>query len=259
MGHALGGGGARGAAHLGLLKALEEAGIKPSFISGTSMGAVVGACYAKGMTVDEMLEIADRLKPFDIIDVSVGGMNKLGLLRSKKIQNLLLKHIGEVRFSDLAVPFTCTSVDILTGGLYLFDKGSVALAVQASSSIPSVFRPVEYDGKLLVDGGVLCRVPILQVKEMGADVVVGCDVLADTEATVKKPKNLIASTLRVFDIMDSRISDLTHEKLGDMCDLLICPKMEGVSRYDVKALRKAFEDGYNESLHNIDKIERLLG
>ncbi len=259
LGLALGSGGARGVAHIGLLKALEEEGIKPNFISGTSMGAVVGACYAVGMTVEEMKGIISELKPLDIIDVSVSGIGKLGLLRSKKVQNLLLKHIGEATFDSLNIPFTCTACDLLSGKLYVFNEGSVALAVQASSAIPSVFRPVDYNNMLLVDGGVICRVPIAEVKEMGADVVIACDVLVNTELEVERPKNLLTSTLRIFDIMDNKITHLTYEKLKDKCDLLLLPEMKGMNQYAVRDLERAYEEGYQTAKQNMDKIKSLLG
>ena len=171
LGLALGGGGARGVVHIGFLKALEEEGIKPYCISGTSMGAVVGACYACGMQVDFIRDTMLKLKSSDIIDISV-PFSRLSILRSNKLQKLLIKHIGDKKFEELEMPFSCTAVDLYSEKLYVFDKGSVALGVQASSCIPAVFKPVEHDGMLLVDGGVLCRVPVKQAKALGADVAV---------------------------------------------------------------------------------------
>ncbi len=258
LGLALGGGGARGVAHIGLLQALEENGIKPDYISGTSMGTVVGACYAKGMSVKDMLDVALKLKPLDIVDVGMNGMTKLGLLRSKKVEKLFLKYIGGTTFEDLTIPFTCTATDILTGNLHVFSSGSLVTAIQASIAIPSVFRPVEYGNMLLVDGGVVCRVPIRQVKDMGADVVIANDVLSNTARKVEKPKNVIALLMRTFDVMDNNASRLAYEKHKDICDVLLQPEMIGISQYMVKDLQRAYDEGYQTAMQQMDKIKQLL-
>ena len=118
LGLALGGGGARGVVHIGFLKALEEEGIKPYCISGTSMGAVVGGCYASGMPIDKIRDIVLSLKTMDIVDIDAMPFTRLSLLRSKKLQKLFLKHVGDVQFSDLKIPFTCTAVDLYSQKLY---------------------------------------------------------------------------------------------------------------------------------------------
>ena len=104
LGLALGGGGARGVVHIGFLKALEEAGIKPDYISGTSMGAVVGGCYAAGISVDEIREAVLKLKTMDLVDLNAMAFTRLSLLRSKKLQNLFLKYLGDIKFEELNIP-----------------------------------------------------------------------------------------------------------------------------------------------------------
>ncbi len=258
LGLALGAGGSRGVAHIGLLKALEEEGIRPDYICGCSMGSVVGACYAKGLSVKEMRDICFELKPLDIIDLNVNGLSQLGLLRSKKVQNLFLEYIGDITFDRLRIPFSCVVTDVLTGNLFWFKEGSVAIAVQASSAIPALFRPVEYKDMLLVDGCVKCRVPIRQVKEMGADVVIAHDVLYNTSQPVEKPKNMLTLLTRVFDIMDNNLTQRNYGDCEGLYDLLLEPEIEGMSQYVVKDLDFAYEEGYKNAKKNMDKIKRLL-
>lgn len=258
LGLALGGGGARGVVHVGFLKALEEEGIKPYCISGTSMGAIVGGCYASGMSIDEIRDIMLSLKTSDIVDIDALPFTRLSLLRSKKLQKLFLKHIGEVTFDKMNMPYSCTAVDLYSGKLYVFTEGSLVTAVQASSCIPGVFRPVEYEGMLLVDGGVLCRVPVRQTKALGADVVVAIDAIKNTALPVTKVPNMISMAVRLFDIVDN-VNVRYERALPDYpCDLLLEPEMEGVTQFAVKQLDKAYEEGYKLGKDNAAKIAELI-
>lgn len=258
LGLALGSGGARGVAHIGFLQALEEEGIKPDYISGCSMGAVVGACYAKGMQLSEIKDIVLKLKAGDIIDLSPAFISKMGLLRSKKVHDLFDKYLGGLKIEDMKIPFKCVATELYSGSLYVFEEGDASVAVQASSAIPSVFRPVEYDGKLFVDGGCLCRVPVKVVKDMGADVVIAIDVLKNTAEPVDKVPNIIALILRIFDIMDTHNTEKTRLIEEGMCDLLLEPEMQGMSPYEIKELDRAFNEGYELGKGNMEHIKELL-
>ncbi len=258
LGLALGGGGARGVAHAGFLLALEEEGIKPDYISGCSMGAVIGGCYASGMTAQEIKTAVLQLKKRDIIDLSPIPITRMALLRSKKIRDLLVSYVKVKNLEDFPVPFRCVATDLLSGTLHTFENGDAALAIQASSTVPSVFRPVPLGEKLLVDGGVLCRVPVKTVKDMGADVVVAVDVLKNCSQPIDKVHNIVSMLLRVFDIMDAHNTELSRELEGGMCDLLLEPEMKGMSQYVIKDLDKAFKEGYEAGKQNIQKIRELL-
>jgi NTE family protein len=205
-----------------------------------------------------MKEVILHLKPRDIIDVNPTALTQMSLLRSKKLRDLLVSYIGDVNIEDLQIPFKCVATDILSGQLHIFESGSTALAVQASSTIPCVFKPVEYKGELLVDGGCLCRVPTRLVKEMGADVVVSIDVLKNCSERVEKPSNILNMLLRVYDIIDAHTTDSTREKDEGLYDLWIAPEMKGMSQYVIKDLDKAYNEGYEEGRKNIDKIKELL-
>lgn len=258
LGLALGSGGARGVAHVGFLLALEEAGIKPDYISGCSMGAVVGGCYASGMSAAEIKKVVLKLRKRDIIDLSPAPLSKMSLLRSKKVRDLLVRHIKVKNVEDFPIPFRCVATDLLSGRLHVFEKGEAALAIQASSTIPAVFRPVKLRDMLLVDGGCLCRVPVTAVKEMGADVVVAVDVLKNAAEPVDEVHNILTMILRVFDVMDAHNTAMIREKEGDMCDLLLEPEMKGMSQYLIKDLDRAYDEGYALGKESVGKIKQLI-
>ena len=258
LGLALGSGGARGVAHAGFLLALEEEGIKPAFISGCSMGAVVGGVYASGVSAEKMHEAVLKLKKRDIISLNPAAITQMSILRSGKVRDLLTAHLAVKNIEDFPIKFSCVATDVLSGGMHLFTEGDAAFAIQASSTIPAVFRPVKLGDKLLVDGGCVCRVPIDTVKAMGADVVIAVDVLKNCSQPIDDVNNIVSMVLRVFDIMDAHNSALRYERDRDMCDLLIEPEMKGMSQYVIKDLDRAFEEGYAAARDNMQRIKELL-
>jgi NTE family protein len=258
LGLALGSGGSRGTAHIGFLQALEENDIKVNFISGTSMGAVVGACYSKGMSPIEMRDKIFELKTRDLFDLDLMPLTRLGLLRSQKVRTLIQELLGEVEFKTLKIPFKCVAVDILTGKELTLEKDkNLVDSVLASSAIPSIFRPIKMDDMLLVDGGIANRVPVNIVKDMGADVVIGIDVLG-TLQEVEEVKNVFSVILRMIDIMDFTNSEKRRKEEEDLIDLWIEPEMGNLSQYNIKTIEKAYEAGYQAGITNIKKIKELL-
>ncbi len=258
LGLALGAGGARGVAHAGFLQALEEEGIRPDYITGCSMGSVVGGCYASGMPVNEMREALLSLKIRDIFDLSPLVIFQMSLLGSRKMRELLEANLRKKNIEDFPVPFKCVATDLISGKLHVFDKGSAALAIQASSTIPSVFRPVPFEDKLFVDGSCLCRVPIKLVKDMGADVVVAVDVLKNTSQPSDELHNIFKMLLRVYDVMDANATSMYRERDGHLCDLYLEPEMAGVTVMQVRDLGKPYDEGYMLGKLNAPKIKELL-
>lgn len=258
LGLALGSGGARGIVHAGFLTALEEAGIKPDYITGCSMGSVVGGCYASGLTATEIRDTLLSLKFWDLFDFSPVGLAKMALLRSKKIYDLLSENLKVAEIQNFPIPFKCVATDLLSGKLHVFDKGDAALAIEASSTIPSVFRPVKFEDKLLVDGGCLCRVPFQLVKEMGAEVVVAVDALINTSEPVEKVNNIVSMMLRVFDVMDWHASSLLKERDKHLYDLWLEPEMKGFTAYQVTDLEDIYDEGYRLGKKNVQKIKDLI-
>ena len=256
LGFALGAGGSRGIAHIGFLKAMEEGGIKPDFIAGSSMGSVVGACYASGMSPDRMKEEIDKLKIMKLVDISPNPLKDGAFLRSKKMRAVIRYYLGHKKVGDLDIPFSCVAVDLLSGNLKVFCKDDrVADAVAASSSLPSVFRPIEKDGMLLVDGGVRCRVPIQEVRDMGAKIIVAIDVLGGIRSVDKK-MNMVKILSRSFDIIDCAHTDLCVETLKP--DLFIRPDMGDMSQYSLKEKQLAFDAGYKAGVDNLQAIKALI-
>ena len=258
LGLALGSGGSRGVAHAGFLLALEEDNIVPDYIAGCSMGAVIGACYANGMKATEIKEAILGIKMRDIVDVSVAAISKMSILRSKKMRDLLVEYLGNTKLEAMKIPFRCVATDLMSGKLHTFKKGNAVKAVQASSTIPTVFRPVKYGSGLYVDGGCLCRVPVKAVKDMGADVVVAVDVLKNAAEPVNEVHNIVSMALRVFDIMDTHQTNLRRELESGLCDLWLEPEMGDMSQYVIKHLDRAFDAGYTLGKANIRNIKELL-
>ena len=258
LGLALGSGGARGIVHAGFLAALEETGIRPDYITGCSMGSVVGGCYASGLSADEIRDAFLSLRFFDLFDFSPIAITKMALLRSKKIYDLLAENLKIANIENFPIPFKCVATDLLSGKLHVFDRGDAALAIEASSTIPGVFRPVPFEDKLLVDGGCLCRVPFQLVKEMGADVVVAVDALINTSEHVEKVNNIVSMLLRVFDVMDWHASSILKERDSHLYDLWLEPELKGVTAYQVKDLENIYDEGYELGKKNIRKIKELL-
>lgn len=256
LGFALGAGGSRGVAHIGFLKAMEEEGIAPDFISGCSMGSVVGACYALGMSADEMMQEINKLKFSDIFDLSLNPFGSGALLRAKKMQKKLQTYLKDTTFNQLKTPFSCVATDLNTGTLKTFSGDTqVALAVAASSSIPGIFRAINIDNMSLVDGGVKCRVPIEQVREMGAEIIVAVDVLGQVRECERK-YNMFSVIFRVYDIMDAEVS--SRRASEHKPDLYIEPDLGDMIQYKFKDMDKAFEIGYKTGKENASKIKQLI-
>lgn len=256
IGLALGAGGSRGVAHIGVLKALEEEGIKPDYITGCSMGSIVGGCYASGMAVDDMFQIIQQITPLDLLDVNFNITQSF--FKGNKVYDILIQQIGDVRFEDLAIPFQCVASDMLSNQLVLLKEGEVATAMRASSAIPFIFAPVKYEDKLLVDGDVLCRVPVEQVRDMGADVVIAVDVMDNTREPVEKVNGFMSTVLRVFDMMDNNRTDYYKRLVNDDKTLWIVPKMEGLSQYKIKGFDMAYNEGYELTKQLMPQIKELI-
>lgn len=181
IGLVLGGGGIRGLAHVGVLKALEGAGVKVDLLAGTSMGGVIGSMYAAGMPVAqierEVLAITNKASVRRLIDIRPSYR---GFVRGERIYNLIADTIGaEITFADLDLPMAMVAVDARSGCEVVLNQGKVVDAVRATISVPVVFKPVETDGMVLVDGGILNNVPTDVARSMGPDVLIAVDVMPD--------------------------------------------------------------------------------
>ena len=259
LGFALGSGGSRGTAHIGFLKAMEEEGIKPDFISGSSMGSVVGSCYASGLTPDYMAEVVKNLKKRDLLDLSFNPLMNGALLKSEKIKEQLKTYLGDNTFASLNIPFTCVATDFVSGKTVVLgtnEDDDLIDSVTASSSIPSIFKPVEKGEMRLVDGGLLCRVPVEQVFDMGAEVVVAVDVLGSIRKGHKR-YNLLGTMFRMFDICDSEMTRLKGAK--KKAHVFIEPDLGEMLQYQFKGIPEAIESGYKAGKLHAEQIKALIG
>ncbi len=219
VGIALGSGSARGLAHIGVLKELEEAGIQVGYIAGTSIGAIIGGSYAAGISVTEMEEIARELDWKKSLRLFRLKISKTSIISDLAIMDFLDSLYGDLRIEDLCIPFCVVAADLITGSRVVITKGKLADAVRASISIPIVFRPARLKGRILIDGGFVDPVPVEAAQNLGAPVVVavpltkpsGLDQYSTPSMIAVKKRNTsnLRQALRVSPIID-RLSRFFH-------------------------------------------------
>jgi len=220
VGLALGGGVARGLAHIGVIAVLEEAGVPIDCVAGTSMGAIIGASYCAGLTVDELKANAARAGWWNI---SRPLPTANGLITFNRLERWLEDTIGEYDVGDLAIPFAAVASDLVSGERVILSRGRLCTAVRASSSVPGFAHPVELDGRLLVDGGITDNVPADVARLLGADYVIGVDVFAHVLRRRLGPLGFGVAAIETM---------VRHAGRGDAeCDCLIVPPMEGRSYF----------------------------
>ena len=229
IGLALSGGGARGIAHIGVIKALEELNVKPDVISGTSAGAIVGALYASGMKPDAIFEVVSHLSIFKSVKIAWAWS---GLLKMEGLQALLTKHVPANTFESLKTPLTVTATEIRLGAIQYFSSGELAPAVISSCSIPGVFDPVRFNDHLYVDGGLLDNLPARPIRDK-CDFLIGshCNHLT-TEYNEHNLKSTIERSMLI-----TISANMTASRM--LCDLVIEPTH--MARYSVFEMGKAQE------------------
>jgi len=234
-----------GAAHVGVLKAIEEMDIKIEYVSGTSIGAVVAALYAFGKRADEISNIAAQMDWLDVTNIS---LSRYGLLTNEKLGGLIAEHIGNKNIEDAEIPLSIVATDATSGEKVILKKGSLQQAVMASSSIPGIFKPVEILNKMLVDGGVVENVPIETVRKLGADYVVAVDLNA--RHRYDRPKNIVDVIVNSFHfLMKSSTAAQTQQ-----ADLLIEPDLSDFSRSDLDQIEALMNRGYKDAMNALKKI-----
>lgn len=251
LGLALSGGATHGAAHIGVLQVLEREGIKPDFVAGTSAGALVGAAYCAGVELEELEKLFLSMSWPTLIKFSL--IKPLALFDTQPMEEFVRKNIGDCEFKDLNMPFAAICCDIVTGERVVMDKGFVAPSVRASAAIPGLFSPVEIDGRLLVDGGVVDNLPVEHVRDMGADFTIGCDVSSPSKRG-KRPENPIENLLSMFYIMQERSTSLNQ----DMCDCLIKPNISQYSSWGFVDSDKMIEEGRKAAEAALPQLTKFM-
>lgn len=206
IGLALGAGGARGFAHVGVLQVLEKMGVKVDMIAGCSMGSLVGALYCTGMETRYLEQLAVNLKRRHWIDFSV--VPKMGFVNGQRFQEMTRFLTKGQNIEDLPIPLAIIATDVERGERVVFREGPIHEAVRGSISIPGIFIPHRYQGRMLVDGAVIDRVPIQVAREMGADIVIAVDVgLYEKQTAVKSVFDVISQSIEIMEreILRTRI------------------------------------------------------
>jgi NTE family protein len=234
----LGGGAARGFAHVGVIRALEQERIPIDMIIGTSVGSLIGAMYAADKNSFELEWTAFKLESGDIFDYNLlSAVTGMGLVKGDRLEDFVKDKVKVSRIEQLKIPFAAVATDLNLGTKVVISQGSIAKAVHASSAIPGVFKPVEYNGKLLVDGGVIENIPISVAREMGADIVIAVDI--SENVTNYNITNIVDVIIQSVNIMFNENVN-AHKKDADV---LISPKVGDVAMLDFNQKKRCMQAG----------------
>ncbi len=244
----LGGGGARGFAHVGALKAFAEAGINFDICVGTSVGSLVGSLYSLGVTVPQMMSFSNSL---DLKDIHSGSL--LFPSPCQKIGEAIKPLVGDKSIEDAKIKFAAVAVDLISARQIIFDTGSVTDAVSASCAVPIIFKPLVKDGMHLVDGGLLNNIPADVCRMLGADVVVTVDVNPTRGAGTSELKTL-EILKATFSIMSAKTSDAGYIH----SDIIIAPDMSEFSAMKKDGFETMMQRGYEAAHAKLAEVKRLL-
>ena len=251
MGVVLGGGAARGIAHIGALQVLDENGIFPQVVVGTSVGSLVGGLYAAGVSPQRMAALVPNINWLDLATLELPGLNfgdlaksiPMGLLDLDKLAGFVDHVVGApVDIDGLNIPFAAVATDLLTAQTVVINDGPLATAIRASCGVPGVFTPLARDGRLLVDGVVVNNLPVTVAQAMGADYVVAIDVLPlfDPEQPERQaqPRNLVEVAMTAL-FMLARATQVEQE----LADLVVVPNVAHVNLADLSAHEVLIREG----------------
>lgn len=248
IGLVLSGGGARGVAHIGILKALEELGIKPDIISGTSSGAAIGAFYVAGYSVPQITDIIFNNKFFHFTDFA---LSKSGLLKTQANEKIFRKYFKNKSFKDLKLPLYMSATDILAGKTIFYSSGDVVKIIMASSAIPAIFEPVKYKNRLLIDGSAISCFPI-------EPLIKKCDAIIGAYVNPVSNIKSISGMLNIFDRGFHLALYKDVEQKKEYCDLFIePPALVNYNMFDFKKGKELLEIGYEYTMRQKDKILSL--
>lgn len=249
----LGGGGARGFAHVGVIRELESAGIPIDMIVGVSVGSLIGAIYADVGDSFELEWKAFKIEKKEIFDFKVFNI-KESVVKGEAIKDYIDKNVKTKRIENMKVPLAIVATDIKTGTAMVFRSGPVKDAVRASSSVPGVFPPVPYRDKLLVDGGVLGNLAPDVAKEMGADIIIGVSIAKERKQFTKETPDALTVVLESIAIMGDEIIRLNRDEM----DFLIEPQVGNIGITDFSRKKELIEAGRGATRKHIEKIKKAL-
>ncbi|MCC6513199.1 MAG: patatin-like phospholipase family protein [Geothrix sp.] len=250
----LGGGAARGFAHVGVIRALEQEKIPIDMVIGTSVGSLIGAIYASDVNSFDLEWTAFQLEKEDIFDFGVlNAVTGMGFAKGDKLEAWVKGHIKTANIEQMKIPFAAVAADLNWGYKVVLDKGSVARAIRASAAIPGVFQPVQHQGKILVDGGVVDNIPISVAKAKGADLVIAVDI----SSNLGNPNitNLLGVSLQATNIMFA----LNVEQSKKAADVLIAPAGIGdVGMLDFTQKKRCMQAGIDATKESMPRIRQAI-
>ncbi len=249
IGLALGGGAAKGFAHIGVIKMLEANGFRPVVVAGTSAGSVVGVLYASGRNAFELQQIAGDLHQAQLRDVSLLSG---GLIKGQKLQDYINERISQAPIERLKRPFAAVATQLETGKRTVFTRGNAGQAVRASSSIPGVFAPVSIAGFNYVDGGIVSPVPVDAARSLGADIVIAVDI--STKASGKTPDSLMGIVNQSIAIMGQKLG---AQELA-RAEVVIRPRVAGIGPAEFERRAEAMLEGEKAALAAMPQLRAQI-
>lgn len=246
---ALGGGGAKGFAHIGVIKVLESHGIKPKIVTGTSAGSFVGSLYASGKSPYQLQHIALTFKESDIRDLT---LNRQGFIAGQKLQDFVNQHVANKPIEKFPIRFAAVATRLDNGRKADFIKGNAGQAVRASCSIPNVFVPATIGGTQYVDGGLVSPIPVQTAKAMGADLVIAVDISA--RPTGNQPVSMWGLLDQTLNIMGQQS---IHQELAQ-ANIVIQPKVGHIGTLDLKASNQTILEGEKAAQLQIKAIQQAI-
>lgn len=258
IGLALGSGGARGYAHVGVIKILQQNNIPIDYVAGTSIGAIVGGYYALNLNTDKLENIGLDFNAVDIWKKLIDLNNpKQSLIKGKKIRDFLKQFLGDNRFRDTKIPLAIGATDIENGKLLVFKKGKIIDAAIASSTLPGIFPAYEYKEKYLIDGGIADGLPVDLVRKMGADIIIGVD-LYNSDLPKFKDASTMSVMERTYNLLISKLS-LYQEHEHKNNTIVLRPKTgKGVQMFAFDKAKEFIKAGEKEATNNLEKIKRMI-
>ncbi|WP_168379256.1 patatin-like phospholipase family protein [Acinetobacter cumulans] len=246
---ALGGGGAKGFAHIGVLKVLESHGIKPKIVTGTSAGSFVGSLYASGKTPYQMQQLALNFKESDIRDLT---LNSQGIIQGQKLQDFVNKNVGNKSIEQFPKRFAAVATRLDNGSKTEFNRGNAGQAVRASCSIPNVFVPATIAGVKYVDGGLVSPIPVKTARDMGADIVIAVDISARPDGS---------KAVSMFGLLDQTINIMGQQSINEElknANFVIQPKVGHIGTLDLKSSNATILEGEKAAQLKVNSIIKAI-
>ncbi len=262
IGLALGSGGPRGLSHIGIIKVLENNGIKPDMIAGSSIGALIGGAYVVLDSIKKVEQMALSTDMKTVLGILFDPTMKLGLIKGEKVTNFMQEKFGNPRIENLKIPFFPVATDFSTGNPVVFSRGGFIETIRASISIPFIFQPVAYHKKLLADGGLSMQVPVKPLKDAGADIIIAVNLAENSynkedyfaDGLVRSPFGIYKLTVNAIGILEM---NLARENCRD-ADVVVSPDVRNVGWDSFWKPKKVIEAGEKAMKNAIPQLKSLL-